>query len=82
MLEDDTGIPYNDIEKTREWDIKLYGKYSKPVKDFPYLQLQTGIVNAFQTDSLNIPDLPFHLGYHWALKKDLLIYSIKKNPIK
>jgi hypothetical protein len=82
VLEDDTGIPFNDIEKTKEWDIKLYGKYSKPVKDFPYLQLQTGIVNAFQTDSMNIPDLPFHLGYHWALKKDLLIYSIKKNPIK
>jgi hypothetical protein len=82
VLEDDTGIPYNDIEKTKEWDIKLYGRYTQPVKDFPYLQLQTGIVKAFQTDSASIPDLPFHLGYHWALKKDLLIYSTKKTPSK
>ncbi len=82
VLEDDTGIPYNDIEKTKEFDIKLYGRYTQPVKDFPYLQLQTGIVKAFQTDSASIPDLPFHLGYHWALKKDLLIYSIKKTPLK
>lgn len=78
ILEDDTGIPYNDIEKTKQWTIKLYGKYTQPVKNFPYLKMQTGIVKAFETDSANIPDVPFHLGYHWMTKKDLLIYA-KKN---
>ncbi|MBS1652369.1 MAG: hypothetical protein JSU07_10195 [Bacteroidetes bacterium] len=78
LLEDDTGIPYNDIEKAKNWKIKLYGKYTQPVKDFPYLKLQTGIVKAFEKDSANIPNLPFHLGYHWQNKKDLLIYCKKK----
>ena len=77
ILEDDTGIPYNDIEKTKQWSIKLYGKYTQPVKNFPYLKMQTGIVKAFETDSANIPDVPFHLGYHWMTKKDLLIYAKK-----
>ena len=78
ILEDDTGIPYNDIAKAKNWDIKLYGKYTQPVKDFPYLKMQTGIVEAFQKDSANIPNVPFHLGYHWQSKKDLLIYATKK----
>lgn len=78
VLEDDTGIPYDDIEKTKQFDIKLYGKYTKPIKDFPYLHMQTGIVKAFEKDSASIPDVPFHLGYHWQSKKDLLIYATKK----
>ncbi len=78
VLEDDTGIPYNDIEKTQAFTIKLYGTYAKPVKDFPYLKMQTGILKAFETDSANIPKLPFHLGYHWQTKTDLLIYAKKK----
>ena len=40
--------------------------------------MQTGIVKAFAKDSSAIPDLPFHLGYHWQSKKDLLIYATKK----
>lgn len=78
VLEDDTGIPYDHIEKTKAYTIKIYGKYTQPVKDFPYLKMQTGILKAFQTDSANIPPLPFHLGYHWKSKTDLLIYA-KKN---
>ena len=42
------------------------------------LQLQAGILKAFAKDSSAIPDLPFHLGYHWQSKKDLLIYAAKK----
>ena len=78
LLEDDTGIPYDDIEKTKEFSIKLYGRYIQPIKNFPYLRMQTGIVKAFAKDSSAIPDLPFHLGYHWQSKKDLLIYATKK----
>jgi hypothetical protein len=82
VLEDDTGIPYDDIDKTKQYDIKLYGKYAKPVKDFPYLKMQQGIVAAFEKDSASIPSLPFHLGYHWQSKKDLLIYATKKQTGK
>jgi len=82
ILEDDTGIPYDDIEKHKGFDIKLYGKYEKPIKNFPYLRMQQGIVKAFETDSASIPDLPFHLGYHWQSKKDLLIYATRKQQKK
>lgn len=78
VLQDDTGIPYSYFEKDKSWTTKLYGKYIQPVKDFPYLKMQEGIVKAFEKDSANIPDIPFHLGYHWQQKKDLLIYAAKK----
>ncbi|MCC6371225.1 MAG: hypothetical protein IT236_09495 [Bacteroidia bacterium] len=77
LLQDDTGIPYDDIDKTKLFTIKLYGKYVQPVKNFPYLRMQKGIVKAFETDSASIPDLPFHLGYHWQSKKDLLMLATK-----
>lgn len=79
VLEDDTGIPYDDIDKEKKYDIKLYGRYVKPIKDFPYLRMQTSIVKAFEKDSASIPNLPFHLGYHWQSKQDLLILASRKN---
>lgn len=79
VLEDDTGIPYDDIDKEKKYDIKLYGRYVKPIKDFPYLRMQTSIVKAFEKDSASIPDLPFHLGYHWQSRQDLLIFASRKN---
>jgi len=78
VLEDDTGIPYNYFEEGRKWNIKLYGQYIQPVKNFPYLKMQKGIMEAFKRDSASIKDIPFHLGYHWQDKKDVLIYATKK----
>lgn len=78
VLEDDTGIPYDYFDKSGKWNIKLYGKYIKPVKNFPYLKMQKGILNAFEKDSASIADIPFHLGYHWKDQKDVLIYTTKK----
>lgn len=78
ILQDDTGIPYKYFTQNKKWTTKLYGKYIQPVKDFPYLKMQQGIVQAFETDGANIPDIPFHLGYHWQTKKNLLIYALKK----
>ncbi len=78
VLEDDTGIPYSYFEEGGKWNVQLYGQYAKPVKNFPYLRMQKGILKAFEKDSANIPEIPFHLGYHWENKKDLLIYATKK----
>lgn len=77
ILEDDTGIPYSYFEEDGKWTVQLYGQYAKPVKNFPYLRMQKGILKAFEKDSANIPEIPFHLGYHWENKKDLLIYATK-----
>lgn len=78
VLQDDTGIPYDYFEEEGKWNMRLYGEYVKPVKNFPYLRMQKGILKAFEKDSAGIPPLPFHLGYHWESNKDLLIYAAKK----
>jgi hypothetical protein len=77
ILEDDTGIPYDAIKKEGTFNLKLYGQYSRPVKNFPYLRMQKGIMDAYEKDSLSVPPLPFHLGYHWETGKDVLIYAEK-----
>jgi len=78
VIQDDTGIPFKYFEEGNKFDIKLYGQYTKPVSDFPYLSLQKPLQEAFQRDSANIGKLPFHLGYHWGSKKDVIIYARKK----
>src|SRR5581483_1819506 len=69
VVEDDTGIPFKYFQEGNRFDIKLYGQYTKPVSDFPYLSLQKPLQEAFQKDSSKIGKLPFHLGYHWGSKK-------------
>lgn len=78
VLEDDTGIPYSYFQEGNKWNIKLYGEYGKPIKNFPYLKMQQGILDAYKKDSASIQKLPFHLGYHWQDNKDVLIYATKK----
>jgi len=78
VVQDDTGIPFKYFEEGKKFNIKLYGEYSKPVSDFPYLSLQKPLQEAFHKDSLKVGKLPFHLGYHWGTKKDVIIYAQKK----
>ncbi len=78
LVQDDTGIPYSYIDKENKFDIKLYGQYTKPVSDFPYLSLQKPLQEAFKKDSANVGKLPFHLGYHWGTKKDIIIFAQRK----
>jgi len=77
ILQDDTGIPYSFLMKQGIWDVKIYGRYTRPVKDFPYitedLQLKTACLNKPIQN-----DLPFHLGYNWGNKKGLLMLATKK----
>lgn len=78
VIQDDTGIPYHYFEKDNAFDMKLYGQYTKPVSDFPYLSLQKPLQEAFKRDSAKVGALPFHLGYHWGTKKDVIIYAQRK----
>jgi len=77
ILQDDTGIPYDEIENNSGWRIKLYGEYSQPIKNFPYLRMQKSIMAAYEKDSVSVPKLPFHLGYHWTTGKDVLMLATK-----
>lgn len=76
ILQDDTGIAlrYLDLNK---WNVQLYGKYVKPVKDFDGVY-QTDLKQLYSKDSLNIKPLPFDLGYHWGTKDNNLMRFIKK----
>jgi hypothetical protein len=78
IIQDDTGIPFKYFEEESKFDIKLYGQYTKPVSDFPYLSLQKPLQEAFKRDSANVGKLPFHLGYHWGTKKDVIIFAKRK----
>lgn len=78
VIQDDTGIPYKFFTEKNAWEMKLYGAYTRPVSDFPYLDMQKPLQEAFEKDSSKIGKLPFHLGYHWGSKKDVIIYASKK----
>lgn len=78
VIEDDTGIPYKYFIEGGKWNVKLYGAYAKPVSDFKWLNKQEDLNEAFQKDSASVGKLPFHLGYHWGSKKDVLIVAGKK----
>ncbi len=77
ILQDDTGVPYRYLSDSTQWQIKLYGVYDKPVKDFGKMGYQPDLAKRMKEDSMHIPKLPFHLGYHWGSKKDVLILAIK-----
>lgn len=78
VIQDDTGIPFKYFEEGKKFDVKLYGEYTRPVEDFPYLSLQKQLQEAFHRDSLKVKKMPFHLGYHWGSKKDVIIFAKKK----
>ena len=78
IIQDDTGMPYKNFIEKNEWHTKLYGQYARPVSDFKWLTKQQPLEDAFKKDSANVGKLPFHLGYHWGSKKDVIIYASKK----
>lgn len=77
IIQDDTGMPYKFLSETGTWDIKLYGQYARPVSDFKWLSMQKPLEEAFK-DTVRVGKLPFHLGYHWDSKKDVIIYASRK----
>jgi len=75
ILQDDTGIPYRYF-KSEDWEIQLYGRYAKPVKDFSGVE-QPDLKAAYE-DKARVKPLPFHLGYHWGTNLDCLILFKRK----
>jgi hypothetical protein len=77
IIQDDTGMPFKFLSENNAWDIKLYGAYARPVSDFQWLSMQKPLEEAFK-DTSKVGKLPFHLGYHWGSKKDVIIYASRK----
>jgi hypothetical protein len=74
ILEDDTGIPYR-FFKPDSWNVRLFGTYAKPVKDFRGVD-QPDLEAAFKKNTAE--PLPFDLGYHWKTNLDLLMLAQRK----
>jgi hypothetical protein len=75
ILQDDSGIAYKLFDKSR-WDIKLYGKYQRPGKEFSWIN-ETDLAAAYQDTS--IKPVPFTLGYNWRTRAINLLYAVRRD---
>jgi hypothetical protein len=66
VIQDDTGLPYRYLNHL-PWHVKLYGRYTKPIKALRY-GYQADLESAYESDRA-LPELPFSFGYHWRGKK-------------
>jgi len=75
ILQDDSGIAYDFFDKNK-WNIQLYGRYAKPVADFPHIK-EPNLAKAYKSDS-TVKPLPFTLGYHWGTKEVNMLRAVRK----
>jgi hypothetical protein len=74
ILQDDSGIAYKYFDKSK-WNIKLFGKYSKPKGEFNYIS-EPDLEKAYKTSAYRA--LPYSLGYNWGTNHTSMLYAIKK----
>jgi hypothetical protein len=79
VLQDDTGVPFRFFDKAF-WSVRLFGRYSPPVKDFNYGR-QPGLENAYR-DTAAVRDLPFSFGYHWRQGSSSVMLAIRTAPVR
>lgn len=73
-VQDDTGVPYNYF-KQADWEVRLYGKYAPPIRDFNY-GYQADLDQAFRTLP-GIQSIDFTFGYHWWTDKSSILVCTK-----
>ena len=74
ILQDDSGIAYRYFDKTK-WDIHLYGSYTRPGKEFSWIN-ETDLARAYADPS--VKPVPFTLGYNWRTQHINLLYAVRK----
>jgi len=74
VVQDDTGVPYRFYKD--QWEVKLYGKYARPVRDFNY-GFQKDLNQRFRTDK-TVKPIDFTFGYHWWTDKSSILVCRKK----
>lgn len=64
IFQDDTGVPLRYLEDG-QWDIQLFGAYTRPIKNFTAQMYQTDLKELYEkTEANKIKHIPFSLGYH------------------
>ena len=76
LVQDDTGIPYSKIDKSK-FKIELHGAYEKPIADFSSNLFQKDMAEAYKGGEY-VGKLPFSLGYHWKSGNQNEMIAIKK----
>jgi hypothetical protein len=74
VLQDDSGIAFR-LFDNNVWDIKLFGKYQRPGKEFSWIN-ETDLDAAYRDSS--IKPVPFTLGYNWRTRAINMLYAVKK----
>lgn len=74
ILQDDSGIGYKYFDHNA-WDIQLYGKYEKPIKDFSYIS-EPELDKAYKT--LPVKPLDFTVGYNYRTGFANMLYAVRK----
>jgi hypothetical protein len=72
VIQDDTGIPYRFLNQA-PWQVRLYGRYNKPIKSLSY-GYQPDLEVAFKSKNFST-ELPFPFGYHWRGKQSGLLIA-------
>jgi len=73
VLQDDTAVPYRFFEGGG-WEVRLFGRYVTPVKDFANVE-QPDLRRAYEDPSSAVSPLPFHFGYRWKSQIDNLLLA-------
>ncbi len=73
VLQDDTAVPYRFFERDG-WEVRLFGRYVTPVKDFTNVE-QPDLRLAYEAPSSAVSPLPFHFGYRWRSQIDNLLLA-------
>jgi hypothetical protein len=73
VLEDDTAVPYR-FFKDGGWEVRLFGRYATPVKDFTNVE-QPDLRKAYEDGTSSVAPLPFHFGYRWRSQIDNLLLA-------
>lgn len=64
IFQDDTGVPLRYLVEG-QWDIQLFGAYTRPIKNFTAQMYQTDLKELYEnTSASEIKHIPFSLGYH------------------
>ncbi len=79
ILQDDSGVPYRYF-KPAEWDVRLYGKYIKPITIFNY-RSQPDLRKAYEEPG-RPRELKFPIGYGSNRSPSNMQLSVRKSILK
>ena len=73
VLQDDTSVPFRYFGDG-DWEVRLFGRYATPVKDFANVE-QPDLRRAYEDPASAVAPLPFHFGYRWRTQVDNLLLA-------